>query len=283
MNALDAMNFVVLNLGHYTSHHRWQAKSLATPFVRVYYIRKGCAQVYLGDDPLEVRAGFLYLIPPYMEMTYDVNPGTEMFYLFFYGRSGYQELFDQYQLPTMADINDDVLQLLSSCCNDFPHLELRSAEPGTYDSHDSFFEYTQKYKRLSLERKMRLQGLVWTVLAPFMRLAQSRGWASDPRLQNVLDYIQENICHEITIQQLAERACLTKPYLIRLFKREMGIAPLQYITLKRIEQAQLMLVTDDIPIQEIAHTLGFSDASYFVRLFRKHVGFTPNDYRNKLK
>ena len=61
------------------------------------------------------------------------------------------------------------------------------------------------------------------------------------------------------------------------------MAPLQFITQKKIEKAQLLLVTDDRTVQDIAQAVGYSDSSYFVRLFKKKVGMTPQEYRNKME
>jgi AraC-like DNA-binding protein len=83
------------------------------------------------------------------------------------------------------------------------------------------------------------------------------------------------------MDDLASVACVTKPYFIRLFKNEIGISPLQYVNSKKVERAQLLLYTTDMHVKEVAYALGFSDYSYFIRMFRKMTGFTPQDYRYK--
>ena len=59
----------------------------------------------------------------------------------------------------------------------------------------------------------------------------------------------------------------------------MKITPLLYINKKRIEKAQLRLVTETTPIKEIAYQLGFEDQTYFNRIFKKSTGMTPTNYR----
>lgn len=56
--------------------------------------------------------------------------------------------------------------------------------------------------------------------------------------------------------------------------------PLQYINRKKIEHAQLTLVTSDTQVKDVALNLGFEDYSYFNRLFKKLVGTTPQEYRH---
>ena len=87
----------------------------------------------------------------------------------------------------------------------------------------------------------------------------------------------------VDVDELADVACVTKPYLIRLFKREFGTSPVQYINKKKVERAQLLLFTTDKTVKEVAYTLGFSDQNYFIRMFRKHTDTTPQEYRRRLR
>ena len=101
----------------------------------------------------------------------------------------------------------------------------------------------------------------------------------DERLTKVVRYIHSNIYDDIDLDELADMACMTKPYLVRLFRRDFGVSPLQFINQKKVEKAQLLLLTNDIAVKEVAYTLGFGDHSYFIRLFRKVTGKTPTAYR----
>ena len=82
---------------------------------------------------------------------------------------------------------------------------------------------------------------------------------------------------------LAAISCLSKDHFIRLFKKEVGNTPLQYINQKKIEKAQLILITEDIPVKNIAYLLAYEDHSYFNRLFKKITGVTPQQYRELYK
>ena len=58
---------------------------------------------------------------------------------------------------------------------------------------------------------------------------------------------------------------------------------IQYINQKKVEKAQLLLITDNMTVKEIAYSLGFNDHSYFIRFFKKVTGLTPNQYRDEMK
>jgi AraC-like DNA-binding protein len=61
----------------------------------------------------------------------------------------------------------------------------------------------------------------------------------------------------------------------------MGISPVRYINRKKVERAQLILLTEQLPVKEVAYRLGFNDHSYFISLFRQIVGISPQEYRRR--
>ena len=67
--------------------------------------------------------------------------------------------------------------------------------------------------------------------------------------------------------------------MVGLFKQKVGMSPLQYINKLKIEKAQLILLTSNMQVKNIAYVLGFNDYSYFNRLFKKTTGFSPLSYK----
>jgi transcriptional regulator GlxA family with amidase domain len=65
----------------------------------------------------------------------------------------------------------------------------------------------------------------------------------------------------------------------RRFQKATGLTPLEYVHALRLEEAKQMLETSDLPIEAIANEVGYEDASFFGRLFRRKVGLTPAQYR----
>lgn len=62
----------------------------------------------------------------------------------------------------------------------------------------------------------------------------------------------------------------------------MGITPLQYVIQKKIQHSQSLLLGTGKSVQHVAQAVGIDDVSYFIRLFRKNIGYTPQQYRQKL-
>ena len=91
----------------------------------------------------------------------------------------------------------------------------------------------------------------------------------------ILEHIQDNIC----IDDIAERVHLNAQYLMRLFKKEMGVSILEYITDERIKLAKEILIQTDYPINYVADSVGYANYSYFTKIFRRAVGVSPKQFR----
>lgn len=83
------------------------------------------------------------------------------------------------------------------------------------------------------------------------------------------------------VAAMCKRTGLTERSLARRFVKATGLSPLQYIHTLRIEEAKHMLERTDESVESIAMTVGYEDASFFGRLFRRQVGITPSNYRKR--
>lgn len=95
----------------------------------------------------------------------------------------------------------------------------------------------------------------------------------------MLRYIQAHFSEEITLEQLAESAGISRSEAGRCFRTYYAQSPMSYVTLYRLKCAQELLAKSSLSVSEIAYRCGFKDSSYFVRVFRKHLKQTPSEYR----
>jgi AraC family transcriptional regulator len=96
-----------------------------------------------------------------------------------------------------------------------------------------------------------------------------------------LEFIESHLDQPFTLTQLADAMGMSVYYFCRQFKQSMGVAPHQYITRRRIEQAKDLLWHSQLSITDIALQVGFETPSAFSRLFRKLTGITPKGFRNQ--
>jgi AraC-like DNA-binding protein len=102
-------------------------------------------------------------------------------------------------------------------------------------------------------------------------------------LAYVIDYIKSNLNEKINIDGLSDKACMSKATFYRLFKRELGISPNDFILAERIAKAKQLLSNPSAKVAAVSYELGFSDANYFIRAFKKLVGITPGSYQLQLR
>jgi two-component system, response regulator YesN len=95
-------------------------------------------------------------------------------------------------------------------------------------------------------------------------------------------YIEKNYADKsLSLIKIANNMHLTTVHICHVFKKETGMTVMQYLTNYRIEKAQALLKLKQIKLVEVADRVGFSDANYFTRSFKKVTGITPSDYRGK--
>ena len=96
---------------------------------------------------------------------------------------------------------------------------------------------------------------------------------------SALLYIHSNLDHPLTLHEIAEHTHLNPSYLSTLFHRVMRQSPISYVNSVRIERARILLRNTDLPVSQIASSLGFSQDIYFYRLFKRLSHETPSEYR----
>ena len=99
------------------------------------------------------------------------------------------------------------------------------------------------------------------------------------RIRDTINYIDFNLAEDLSLDILADRACVTKKVLSAQFKKETGRTVTDYISHQRIAKARKYLSVTDLPVQEIAEHVGILDVNYFSRLFRKLEDMSPSEYR----
>jgi len=281
---IESMNLMLLNVGRAQHNADWNWKDVSSPFIRIYYVLEGEATIHLAEHNVRLLPRHLYFIPAYTIHSYECHGLFVHYYLHVYeGFKNEMNLQEVYELPIEVEGSEVAAQLFEHLCNRLPEARLPHSDPNSYDTSAQTSDYVQRYRDMALWEKMELRGAMLMIMSHFIRQAKPRVWTQDERMKRVLEYVHSHISDSINIEQLADVACITKPYFIRLFKHEFGFPPVQYINRKKVERAQLLLFTTDKAVKEVAFILGFSDQNYFIRLFRKLTGITPQEYRRKLR
>ncbi|HEY4536905.1 MAG TPA: response regulator [Erysipelothrix sp.] len=94
-------------------------------------------------------------------------------------------------------------------------------------------------------------------------------------------FITDNFDKRLTIKDIAEEVFLTPQYLCKIFKEETGHTINSYITDLRMEKAKELLLNRNLKLYEVAAQLGYRDANYFARVFKRNFGMNPSEFREK--
>jgi AraC family transcriptional regulator len=106
--------------------------------------------------------------------------------------------------------------------------------------------------------------------------------ANTNRLAYAVKFVQENIHRNLTIRELADKACMSEPNFFRCFKQQYGITPVEYINQQRIQLSMKLLNNTVYSISDICFACGYNHLNYFLKVFKKATGDTPASYRKKI-
>jgi transcriptional regulator GlxA family with amidase domain len=124
-------------------------------------------------------------------------------------------------------------------------------------------------------RRMALDRHASPVLAPRA--------AGAGRLERMVDVIARRCLGRLRIPEVAKEAGLTRAYAMRLFRKEMGMTMLDYITRQRVSHAQRLLATTDRGVLDVMQACGFTSTTRFYKVFHDIAGCKPGDYRRKFQ
>jgi two-component system, response regulator YesN len=111
-------------------------------------------------------------------------------------------------------------------------------------------------------------------------LTQAKFQKEKNNMQHVEEYLQQHYQKDITLQDIADRFYLSREYISRKFKQDYGATITDYVTNIRMEKAKKLLENPYLKIYEVAYGVGYGNEKYFSKVFKKHTGVTPNEYRH---
>ncbi|WP_274652097.1 response regulator [Paenibacillus humicola] len=100
-------------------------------------------------------------------------------------------------------------------------------------------------------------------------------------IKEAIQYMEKHYEQSLSLTEVADHVNVTPAYFSKLFKEEMGITFVKWLSRLRVEKAKALLMETRLKTYEIAEKVGFYDYKYFSNTFRKYTGLSPRDYRNR--
>jgi len=250
-----------------------------SPFTRLYLILEGDGWINIEGEKVILEAGYLYLIPSFKSCSYHFSVNLVHYYihtsmLLINGLNVFHLFKTSYKVKAM-DLDHRLFERLLILN---PNIGIPHHDPGVYQKKvwmnpDVVFRSFAHYNET--------RGILDQLFSRFIVDDEtiSINDLLGHNFGKVIEYIQVNLNDPISVEALAGIACLSRDHFIRVFKKKTGVPPAAYIVGKRIEKAQFLLLTTDLPIKSIIEESGFRSLAYFSRTFRKYTSYSPVEYR----
>lgn len=99
-------------------------------------------------------------------------------------------------------------------------------------------------------------------------------------ISQVVTFIRNNIRENLTLKMLSDKAYMSTSSFYRVFKRETGMSPIDFVLHEKIRHAKKLLRDPYLQVSEVGYMAGFDDPNYFIRLFKKQEGVTPKQFQS---
>lgn len=118
------------------------------------------------------------------------------------------------------------------------------------------------------------------VLSIYQQLSSQESYVKQTGLvSQIKAYVEEHYADSIRLEPLAERLNYSVSHISAVFKRETNYSLVEYVMQLRMKKAVALLKSTNVPLKEIAASVGYTDVHYFNRLFKRHLGISPGKYR----
>lgn len=285
---INSIRFNFLYIDRYSFGKSWVYPESYLPYGMLRYVIKGNAIFFIDGKEFEVKEGDIVYLPVGCKLSCHALNDDFSFYSIRFATSvnydGGDLLTDYFHIPTVIhDINNEgrmYFEKMYKCIK---------------TDHDSRMFWVRGYleliigyvidkgkRNIDIDRK-ELIGEEEFSLERIKKRTRKSDVSLDPRIQVVVDYIILHPTEQYTISKMSRMAELSESRFRTLFKQQVGKNPLEYLNEIRVMTAARKLLVSGDNISDIVYEVGYEDANYFSRIFKKYFCITPKQYRDNAK
>ena len=279
---LQSLRLNIINIDHVIVSAEWNYTDVYGPYHRLYLVSGGEGVVHHHGQNFHLVKGMLHLVPGYTRSSYRCDTSLEQSYIHFACElEGHFDFFSempfQYQVPAKA-LDHGLFERLLELN---PDMGLKEVDPKKYDKKLHLYRAQNYINEVTSPRFLESKGIMLQLISRF--LEDGSQTVTDHkdyyRVEKAIRFIRENIDKPMTVKELADVASFTPDHFSRIFAKVMGAGPIEYIHRRRVQRVKLLLLTTEMSLEQIAEKVGFSSATYLLRIFRKYMHMTPKQYR----
>ncbi len=253
------MYFYLDRAGHYYCDKNYRVQKKGFENFQLMYVKEGSGSIRNGNKSMELKPGDVALTG-YLPYEYSTDERWETIWFHFNGCSS-REIFDHLYEATAGVINASNNIIVPKYCNKI----LSIFENGETICEPIISCHIQR------------------LLSELIMISSKNSFNSsdeEPSLSmEAINYIENNFSSRLTLEELSDKVSMSTYYFSRMFKKETGYTPYEYILSVRINHSKNLLKSTHLSVKEIGYKVGFNSESNFVYTFRKRTGMTPNDFR----
>ncbi len=253
------------------------------PFIELVLILSGQGTHVLGDTPVPVQAGDVFVVVPGNVHAYLNMARFRYINVLFQQEALSEELPDLRRIPGYHALFE--LE---------PHLRLQNGGRSRLHLNAEDIPYViARAEQIRTERRSTEPGYKLVVKSALVQLVVflSRRYEQMEHhsakmlvnLGEVISYMERNYSSAISLPELARVGCMSQRNLIRQFRTATGHSPVDYMIRLRIRHALELLRDENLSVSQVSARVGIGDSNYFTRQFARVMGMTPRRYRSSLK
>lgn len=256
---IDIKELVVEKCHRHLSHFFDASKGKSN--ASLAFVKKGTVTLNSKGKQIIIPTGSLFYLPngAKYNSVWKGNPDIEYY--------GIHMVFDKYNIHSKEDYAIQYIKEFS-----------------TQETEQLFDDIYALFSAQDPIGELQALGMFYTFYAkiiPYLQPSHNKHY--NPALLVALDYIENNLSQDFSVETLAKHCCISVSRLHHLFQTELQTTPIKYRNQLRVENAAYDLLNSDFAIDDIAERNGFHSTTYFREIFKQTLGISPFKYRKTIQ
>lgn len=257
-------------------------------YAQLWYVVKGTCRHLIDNNVYEMKRGYMLILPPNVVHNFECDDDElEILACDFMlelitdmlqesdGENGYKLIRFVYLESFISSLKKVTPCLKFEGVQKMEIEERLTRMLQIYSKEERFYE---------IELKAEILGLLVYIARNYEKMGKKEEKSLYKNaIKSCINYMEEHYDEKFTVLKMAKFCAMSESYFTFFFKEVTGVSFIHYLNTYRIKKSKSLLIETNLSLEQIAEKIGFSDATYFTRVFKKIEKVTPQQYRNNKK